>query len=78
MPKKKQRSKQVSNGVVGKPMRAKTSVGMTRLLNQLEAWEKGKNVVLTVQNKRGVYEKVNAKDHWGPPPMERRKMQNEN
>lgn len=43
-----------------------------RIMNQLMAWKKGKNVVLTIENpnknetgKRFI--KVNARDVWGSP-----------
>ena len=43
---------------------------MTRLRNQVEAWKKGKNVVLTVPNpnkneKAKRFIKKNAKEVWG-------------
>lgn len=76
--KKKQRAQYVSKGEVGNRMKTRTSTGMKRLLNQLDAWKKGKRVVLTVPNRddketnRRSY-KVPARDHWGLPPAERRK-----
>lgn len=78
MPKKKSRPQYVSKGEQGNRMKARTSTGMKRLLNQLDAWQKGKRVVLTVPNKnteetnRRKY-KVSARDHWGLPPAEKRK-----
>lgn len=78
MTKKRTRTKYVSKGVVGRASGARTSTGMKRLLNQLDAWNAGKRVVLTVPNKdenetnRRKY-KVNARDHWGTPPSERKK-----
>lgn len=43
-----------------------------RIMNQLKAWQKGKNVVLTIENpnKNDLsrrYIKVNARDVWGSP-----------
>ena len=45
---------------------------MQRAMNQLNAWKKGKNVVLTVPNPDKTrtdarYIKVNARDYWGSP-----------
>ena len=45
---------------------------MQRAMNQLNAWKKGKNVVLTVPNPdktetNARYIKVNARDWWGSP-----------
>lgn len=85
MAKKKSRKSQTSLGIVGRPKRCRTSVygSMERVLNQQNAWLKGKNVVLTIENpdskctnKRLI--KVNARDHWGLPPMFKNKGTNEN
>lgn len=45
---------------------------MRRAMNQLNAWKRGKNVVLTVPNPdrtatNARYIKVNARDWWGSP-----------
>tara|TARA_B100001094_G_scaffold166784_1_gene161406 strand:- start:1465 stop:1761 length:297 start_codon:yes stop_codon:yes gene_type:complete len=45
---------------------------MQRAMNQLNAWKRGKNVVLTVPNPdksdtSARYIKVNARDYWGSP-----------
>lgn len=45
---------------------------MQRAMNQLNAWKRGKNVVLTVPNPdktetNARYIKVNARDWWGSP-----------
>ena len=45
---------------------------MQRAMNQLNAWKKGKNVVLTVPNPDknrtdARYIKVNAREYWGSP-----------
>ena len=45
---------------------------MERAMNQLDAWKKGKNVVLTVPNPDknrtdARYIKVNAREYWGSP-----------
>lgn len=81
MAKKKSRKSRTSNGVVGSPERARTSVGMKRALNQLDAWEKGKKVTLTIRNpdttaKHMPFIKVDARQVWGLPPMLRKKESN--
>lgn len=50
--------------------KARTSKGMKRLLNQLDAWKKGKRVMLVV-DKAG--HKAEARTVWGLPPAERKK-----
>lgn len=78
MAKKRSRKSRTSAGVVGSPAKARTSTGMNRLLNQLDAWSKGKRVVLTVPNSntretnRRLYNET-ARNHWGLPPVERNK-----
>lgn len=81
MAKKKSRKSRTSNGVIGSPERARTSVGMKRALNQLDAWEKGKKVTLTIPNpdttaKHMPFIKVDARQVWGLPPMLRKKESN--
>ena len=75
MAKKKTRKSRQSLGIHGSPTKARTSFGMKRLLNQQDAWLKGKNVVLTVPssdtNRR--LRKVPATAYWGQPPMFRNK-----
>lgn len=85
MAKKKSRKSRTSQGLVGSPKRCRTSVygSMTRALNQQDAWLKGKNVVLTIENpdKTCTNErliKVNARDYWGLPPMLKNKGTNAN
>lgn len=67
--KKKVRKSRTSRGVVGSPTKARTSVGMQRLLNQKAAWAAGKKVVLTIPKRdgRGDFEKVPAEALWGTP-----------
>jgi hypothetical protein len=42
---------------------------MKRALNQINAWRKGKNVVLTVETNDPTqrFKRVNARDVWGSP-----------
>ena len=53
-----------------KHTKARTSKGMKRLLNQLDAWKKGKRVMLVVD---AAGHKAEARNVWGLPPHERRK-----
>lgn len=81
MAKKKSRKSRTSNGVIGSPERAKTSVGTKRLLNQMEAWLKGKRVMLTVPNpdvtaKNARMIKLEARQVWGLPPFMKKKEKN--
>lgn len=48
MSKKKSRKSRKSLGREGSPMKARTSTGMRRLLNQYEAFLKGKNVSVAI------------------------------
>ena len=48
MAKKKSRKSRTSLGREGSPKKARTSVGMKRLLNQLEAHKKGKRTMISV------------------------------
>ena len=55
MGKKKSRTKQVSKGIIGRPMRSRKrhweeGYYSERLSNQLTAFFKGKNVMLTIPN----------------------------
>mgnify|MGYP001055282430 CR=1 FL=1 len=67
MAKKRQRKSRESKGIHGTTRSGKTSTGIQRLLNQLDAYKKGKNVVLTIatkeKNRRLI--RVSAKDVWG-------------
>lgn len=74
--KQKSRESKVSQGIVGHPRssRDKTapSYKFLRAIRQREAWQAGKNVVLTIENpdKSATnmrYIKVNARDYWGSP-----------
>ena len=81
MAKKRSRKSRTSNGVVGSPERARTSVGMKRVLNQLDAWSKGKNVRVTIPNPDSTAKdarmiKVDARQVWGMPPFMRKKESN--
>jgi len=81
MAKKRSRKSRTSNGVVGSPERARTSVGMKRVLNQLDAWSKGKNVRVTIPNPDSTAKdarmiKVDARQVWGTPPFMRKKESN--
>lgn len=80
MAKKRSRKSRTSNGVVGSPERARTSVGMKRVLNQLDAWSKGKNVRLTVpgSDKNARMIKVDARQVWGLPSFMKKKESNAN
>lgn len=42
---------------------------MKRALNQINAWRKGKNVVLTIETNDPTqrFKRVNARDVWGSP-----------
>jgi len=78
---KKSRAQYVSKGVVGHPKRCRNRDPLTRLMNQQKAWLAGKNVVLTIANPdttctNARFIKVNARDHWGLPPMLKRKETN--
>lgn len=76
MGKKRSRAKQVSKGITHqnknpllKAQRREYRASFSRLLNQLEAHMKNKNVVLTVPNpdKNNTKErfiKVNSRDYW--------------
>ena len=48
MAKKKSRKSRQSKGIHGSPMKARTSTGMARLMNQLEAHLAGKNTRVVV------------------------------
>ena len=52
--------------------------GMTRLLNQLNAYLKGKNVVLTMPTKdtNRRFIRINAKDVWGDLHAKQQAQQN--
>ena len=83
MAKKKSRKSRTSQGIVGHPKRCRTSLHgtMARLMNQQEAWLKGKRVMLTIENpdKTATNERlirVEAKTVWGLPPMLKNKEKN--
>lgn len=75
MPKKKSTAGQKSQGIhAQKPQRTRTSVGMKRLLNQLDAYKKGKRVVLKMPtaSNPSISEKVEATQLWGSPFTKRK------
>ena len=73
--KKKLRDKYISKGIVGTTKsrsRNDSDAKARRLRNQQEAWQQGKNVVLTVENPNKNetnrrFIKVNAREVWGNP-----------
>lgn len=72
MGKKRQRASQTSKGEVGNPMKTRVRTQAARQTNQLNAWRKGKNVVLTLPNPNKnetnkPFIRVNARDVWGDP-----------
>ena len=72
MGKKKQRASQTSKGEVGNPMKTSIRTPATRMVNQRDAWAKGKNVVLTIPNPNPnetnkPFIRVNAWEKWGNP-----------
>ena len=77
MGKKKTRKSRTSAGVIGSPSKAPKLQGMKRLLNQQDAWLKGKKVVLTIRNPNGdtskPFIKVDSHLVWGLPPILRKK-----
>ena len=74
MGKKKSRTKQVSKGEIGSPMKTKLrhyeeGYASQRIMNQMRAFNKGKNVMLTIKNPNGSetnkrYIRVPARDVW--------------
>ena len=54
MAKKKSRKSRKSLGREGSPRKARTSVGMRRLLNQLEAHRKGKRTMISLEGAKKV------------------------
>lgn len=67
MGKKRSRTSRTSNGVHGTTKSVGKAQGIDRLMNQLTAHLKGKNVVLTVpsKDKRNSLINVNSNDYWG-------------
>jgi len=74
--KKKQRESKTSAGIVGSPRSSRDKTApeykLLRAIRQREAWQAGKNVVLTIENpdKNATnmrYIKINARDYWGSP-----------
>lgn len=83
MSKKKRAGKTsyTSKGIVGHPKRCRQRDPLSRLMNQQKAWLAGKNVVLTIDNPDTTATnmrkiRVNARDHWGLPPMLQKKEKN--
>lgn len=78
MSKKKRmgKNKSTSKGIVGSPAKARTSFGMKRLLNQLDAHRAGKKVRVvrpTKNNGKEQFETVSGQDMWGKTPEERKR-----
>lgn len=75
---KKTRKSETSKGIHGTTSAHGKAQGMTRLLNQLNAYLKGKNVVLTMPtkdtNRRLI--RINAKDVWGDLQAKQQAAQN--
>lgn len=76
MGKKRQRASQTSKGIHGGPMKSRSKrdadYAVRRIENQLHAWRKGRNVVLTIANPNKnetnkPFIRVNARDVWGDP-----------
>lgn len=67
----------ISKGVVGHSMRLRERDVAKRMMNQLDAWIAGKNVVLSRPNPArsdGQHQKIKATDFWGPPPSATRRF----
>lgn len=66
--KAKKGEKYVSKGIVGHPMKTRASVN-ERIMNQLDAWKKGKRVMLSIPRELGDAgsPRVEAKTVWGAP-----------
>lgn len=82
MGKKRQRASQTSKGEVGNPQKSRSKLDADyparRMENQLNAWRKGRNVVLTVPNPNAnetnkPFIRVNARDVWGDPRKQGRR-----
>lgn len=76
MGKKKQRASQTSKGEIGRPMKSRSKLDADyparRMVNQREAWAKGRNVVLTLPNPNKnetnrPFIRINAREVWGDP-----------
>ena len=74
MGKKRSRASQTSKGIHGGPMKSRSKLdadyAVRRIQNQLAAWKKGRNVVLTIENPNKnetnrKHIKVNARELWG-------------
>lgn len=67
MAKKKSRKSRTSQGIHGTTRSCGKAQGMTRLLNQLDAYIKGKNVRVTIATNRSneALKKVSGDDLWG-------------
>jgi hypothetical protein len=73
MGKKKQRATQVSKGEVGRPQKSRSKLDedypARRMMNQMRAFQQGKNVVLTIPNPNAnetnkPFIRVNAREVW--------------
>lgn len=72
MGKKRTSSGHVSQGIHTSSIKTSVRTPATRIINQRDAWEKGKNVVLTIENPNKnetnkKFIRVNAWDIWGNP-----------
>ena len=69
MSSKKTRKSRKSKGIVGRSQKARTSVGMSRLLNQIDAFRAGKNVTLKVPmlTNPSILVKTPASNVWRRP-----------
>jgi hypothetical protein len=67
--KKAKSSGYVSKGIVGHPMKTKQRDPAARIMNQVQAWKKGKNVLLSIPSDKNpsIMEKVPALSIWGNP-----------
>jgi len=83
MGQRKPRKSRTSRGIQGAPKGVKVSTGNRRILNQLDAWDKGKRVVLpeftAVKREDGTeevhaYNNVEARGVWGLPKHLRRNV----
>jgi hypothetical protein len=60
----------VSKGEVGRPMKTPEKDPVRKMINKLDAWRRGKKVVLSVQDpmrRDGAHMKVTGFDYWGDP-----------
>lgn len=65
----KKKESYTSKGQRRSSIGVKETGSMKRALNQINAWRKGKNVVLTIETNDPTqrFKRVNARDVWGSP-----------